>query len=86
MEPERITFPTEYPIKVIARASDDLRQRLDAIFTLHLGPFAEHLVSARPSAQNSFVALTYVMLVQAESQLAPLHADLQRSEGVIMVL
>jgi putative lipoic acid-binding regulatory protein len=30
MEPERITFPAEYPIKVIARAGAGLRERLEA--------------------------------------------------------
>ena len=28
MEPEKIIFPCDYPIKVVARASDDLRERI----------------------------------------------------------
>jgi uncharacterized protein len=86
MEPERITFPADYPIKVIARASDDLRERLDEIFKRHFGAFGDHRVSVRDSAQSSFVALTYLMNVAAESQLQPLHAELQGTDGVIMVL
>ena len=86
MEPERITFPAEYPIKVIARANEGLRQRLDEIFTRHFGEISQQQVAERPSAQNSFVAFTYLIVVQAESQLGPLHAELQRVDGVIMVL
>ena len=86
MEPERITFPAEYPIKVIARAGEGLRERLDEIFVRYFGDFEEERVKVRPSGQNSFVAYTYHVTVQAESPLAPLHADLRALEGVLMVL
>jgi putative lipoic acid-binding regulatory protein len=86
MEPERITFPTEYPIKVIAHSKEDLRTRLDEIFARHFGEFEAHRVSERPSAQAAFVAFTYVMVVEAEAQLPALHAELREVEGVIMVL
>ena len=86
MEPERITFPVEYPIKVIARADDGLRQRLDEVFARHYGEFEAHLVSERASAQSSFVAYTYLMTVQAASQLDPLHVELRGIDGVIMVI
>jgi uncharacterized protein len=86
MEPERITFPTEYPIKVIARAEEGLRERLDEIFVRYFGDFEEERVKVRPSGQKSFVAYTYHVTVQAESQLGPLHTDLRALDGVIMVL
>jgi uncharacterized protein len=86
MEPERITFPTEYPIKVVARAADDLRRRLDAVFVRHFGEFPPHLVSERPSKESHFVALTYAMVVTAESQLVSLHEDLKQVAGVMMVI
>ena len=86
MEPERITFPAEYPIKVIARASEGLRQKLDEVFGRHIGELSAHQVAERPSAQASFIAFTYMVVVQAESQLGPLHVELQAVDGVIMVL
>jgi putative lipoic acid-binding regulatory protein len=86
MEPERIVFPTDYPIKVVARAATDLRLRMDAIFTRHFGDFAAERVSERASAASNFVALTYLMWVTAEEQLGPLHADLRAEEGVMLVL
>jgi putative lipoic acid-binding regulatory protein len=86
MEPERIVFPAEYPIKVVARASDNLRARVDAIFSRHFGAFEAHRVSERASAQSNFVALTYLMWVQAETQLGALHGDLKAEEGVMLVL
>ena len=86
MEPERITFPAEYPIKVIARADAGLRGRLDAVFARHFGDFHVDRVTMRPSANNSFVAYTYLMSVQDASQLGPLHVELQAVDGVIMVI
>ncbi len=86
MEPERITFPTEYPIKVVARASPELRGQLDAIFARHFGEFEANRVTERASGQSNFVALTYAMLVQKEEQLKALNAELQALEGVLIVL
>jgi putative lipoic acid-binding regulatory protein len=86
MDAEKIIFPTDYPIKVVARASADLRPRIDAIFVRHFGDFSLDRVTVRDSAQSNFVALTYLMLVQSSAQLGPLHNELQDSEGVVMVL
>ena len=47
MEPENISFPTDYPIKVVARSELKLRAEIDAIFERHFGdPAARH---ARPN-------------------------------------
>jgi uncharacterized protein len=86
MEPERIQFPTDYPIKVVARASPDLRTRVDAVFSRHFGGFDANRVTERTSAQSNFVALTYLMRVEAEQQLGALHADLRAEDGVMLVL
>ena len=86
MEPERIRFPVEYPVKVVARATPDLRARLDAAFELHFGAMPPDKVSQRASANSNFVALTYVPVVQSEAQLRALHADLKHMEDVVMVL
>ncbi|MFO1503813.1 MAG: DUF493 domain-containing protein [Steroidobacteraceae bacterium] len=86
MEPERIVFPTEYPIKVVARASEGLRERMDAVFSRHFGEFAPEKVTERTSAASNFVALTYLMWVTAEDQLQPLHQELRAADGVMLVL
>jgi putative lipoic acid-binding regulatory protein len=86
MEPERISFPSEYPIKVVARAAPELRTQVDAVFLRHLGPRAAEKVTERASANSNYVALTYVPVVQNEAQLPTLHADLQQVDGVVMVL
>jgi putative lipoic acid-binding regulatory protein len=86
MEPERISFPVEYPIKVVARAAPELRAQVDAAFQHHFGAMPADKVTERASANSNFVALTYVPVVQSEAQLQALHADLKLVEGVVMVL
>jgi putative lipoic acid-binding regulatory protein len=86
MEPERISFPVEYPVKVVARVAPDLRAQVDAAFLRHFGAMSAEQVSERASANSNFVALTYVPVVHSEAQLQALHADLKLVTGVIMVL
>ncbi|HWL63751.1 MAG TPA: DUF493 domain-containing protein [Steroidobacteraceae bacterium] len=86
MEPERIEFPADYPIKVVARIQPALRDRVDAIFARHFGPLAREGVGERLSSQGHFVSLTYLPRVETEEQLRALHGDLKALEGVMMVL
>lgn len=86
MEPERIEFPTDYPIKVVVRAEAALRVRVDAVFERHFGPQAPASIGERQSAQGNFVSLTYTPRVQQEQQLRELHVELSAIDGVMMVL
>jgi uncharacterized protein len=86
MEPEKIVFPCDYPIKVVARADASLRERLDAVFEKHFGPFGADRVSGRESAQKNFSSYTYLMHVREVGQLSAVHADLQATDGVVLVI
>lgn len=86
MEPEKISFPTDYPIKVVARSELKLRAEIDVIFERHLGPLPPGNPTERPSGQGNFMALTYVMQVERPEQLTALNADLQALPGVLFVL
>jgi putative lipoic acid-binding regulatory protein len=70
----------------VARAAPDLRARLDAVFVRHFGAFEANRVTERASGQSHFLALTYAMVVQGEDQLKALNAELQSTEGVVLVL
>ncbi len=86
MEPEKITFPADYPIKVVARAELKLRAEIDAIFERHFGALPPGAPTERPSAQGNFMALTYLMRVAKRAQLPVLNAELQALPGVLFVL
>ena len=86
MEPERIEFPADYPIKVVARTQPPLREHIDAIFARHFGPQAPHTVGERLSSGGHFVSFTYQPRVQDAGQLRALHGELTAIDGVMMVL
>jgi putative lipoic acid-binding regulatory protein len=86
MEPEKISFPTDYPVKVVARSELKLRAEIDAVFERHFGTLPPGNPVERPSAQGNFMALTYVMRVESAAQLPTLNADLQALPGVMFVL
>ena len=86
MEPEKISFPCDYPIKVVTRARAGQREQLDAIFAGHFGRFDSERVSVRESTQSNFVSYTYLMVAQGADQLSALHIELRETEGVVMVL
>ena len=82
----QISFPCRYPIKVMARASGELRATLDAIFELHTGSLAGVAVSERPSAQGNFTGYTYHIEAQSAEQVAILFEALKAHPAVLMVL
>ncbi len=86
MQPERIEFPSEYPIKVVARDDAALRLAIEAVFARHFGPQAPGGPGERRSAQGRFTSLTFRPVVQGEAQLRELHAELVALDGVMLVL
>ncbi len=86
MEPEKISFPTDYPIKVVARSELKLRAEIDAVFERHFGTLPPGAPTERGSGQGNFMALTYVIRVERAEQLPGLNADLQALPGVLFVL
>lgn len=85
-ESPRLTFPCDYPIKVMVRAEQGVRMHIDAILERHAGPLDLSAVTERPSARQRFLALTYVIRATGEPQIAELFADLKRCPQVLMVL
>ena len=85
-EPPRLTFPCDYPIKVMARAHPALRAHVDAIVERHAGPIDLTTVVERPSAQHHFVGLTYVIRARSEAQITELFQALKQVSEVLLVL
>jgi putative lipoic acid-binding regulatory protein len=84
--PEQLSFPCDYPIKVMVRAEEGVRIQVDAIFQRHTTPFDPSGVVERPSAQKNFIGLTYVIRATSAEQIAQLFADLKLCPQVVLVL
>jgi len=84
--PERVSFPCDYPVKVMVRADPGVRSRVDAIVELHAGPVDLSAVTERSSAQNRFIGITYVIRATSEAQIAALFEALKVCPQVLLVL
>jgi len=84
--PERLSFPCDYPIKVMVRAGDGVRSQVDAIVERHAAPLDRSTVVERPSAQKNFIGITYVIRAGSPEQIAQLFAALKLCPHVLLVL
>jgi putative lipoic acid-binding regulatory protein len=84
--PERVTFPCDYPIKVMVRVEDGVRSHVDAIVERHAGPLDLAAVTERPSAQGNFLGITYLIRATGQEQIAQLFAALKTCPQVMLVL
>jgi uncharacterized protein len=81
-----LTFPTDYPIKVVGKSIAELRPRIDAIMLRH-APDLDHLrTQERPSGKGNFVSITYVIVARSREQVIALATELAAADGVVMVI
>jgi uncharacterized protein len=84
--PERLSFPCDYPIKVMVRVEDGVRSHVDAIVERHAGPIDLAAVTERPSTQGNFLGITYQIRAESPEQIAQLFAALKECPQVMLVL
>jgi putative lipoic acid-binding regulatory protein len=83
---ELLTFPTDYPIKVVGRSDPALRARIDAVVLRHVPDITAERVSERASGAGNFVSITYLIIARSREQIIALVEELASSEGVVMVI
>jgi uncharacterized protein len=81
-----LSFPSEFPIKVMGRHDSDLRALTQAIIERHSGPLADEKVRTRTSADGNFLALTYLVLANSREQLDAIYRELTACKSVLMAL
>lgn len=81
-----LTFPTDYPIKVIGRPSDEFRARVHAIVLRHVPLLDAERVSERLSGNGNFLSISYTLLAESREQIEALTADLKTCDGVMMLI
>ena len=85
-EPAGLTFPTDYPVKILGRPGDEFRERVHAIVLRHVPDLQPGRVSERPSAHGNFVSLSYLLRAESRAQIEALVRELQACQGVVMLL
>jgi uncharacterized protein len=81
-----LQFPTDYPIKVVGRPSDEFRAHVHAIMIRHAPNLDTDQVSERLSENGNFLSISYTIRAESREQVVALATDLKALEGVLMVL
>jgi len=81
-----LKFPTDYPLKVVGRADETLRQRADDIIKKHAPDFDLSKATERRSANGNFLSITYTIHAQSREQVTALAAELSSCEAVLLVI
>jgi putative lipoic acid-binding regulatory protein len=85
-EPPKIEFPCDYPIKVLARTTDDLHEAIFEVFEQHAPGFDREIVTARGSSKGTFTSITITITATGPDQLEALHQSLLATGRVQMVI
>jgi putative lipoic acid-binding regulatory protein len=83
--PPRLEYPTDYPIKVVGRATAALRAEIDAIMVKHAADFDASGTHERLSANGRFLALSYRIRAVSAEQVEALAAELRAAQSVLLV-
>ena len=81
-----LQFPTDYPVKVVGRASDTLRPQIDAIILKHAPDLDASRTSERLSANGNFLSISYTIHAVSAEQVKALASELSACESVLIVL
>ena len=81
-----LQFPTDYPIKVVGRPSDEFRARVHAVMLRYAPTLDPDQVTERLSENGNFLSISYMIRAESREQIVALVTDLKAAEGVLMII
>ena len=81
-----ITYPTDFPIKVMGRKEGRFAHGVLAIVRKHAPDFDAATMELRPSRQGTYLSVTCTIRATSREQLDALYKDLCDHPSVVMVL
>jgi uncharacterized protein len=81
-----LQFPTDYPIKIVGRPSDEFRARVHAVMLRHAPKLDTDLVTERLSENGNFLSISYMLVAESSEQVVALVNDLKATEGVLTII
>ena len=85
-QPSLLQYPTEYPIKVLGRPSDEFRARVHAVMLKHAPTLDPDRVSERLSENGNYLSISYTIMAESNEQVVALVNDLKATEGVLSLV
>ena len=81
-----LTFPCDFPIKVMGRREDGFAQSILEIVQRHAEDFSPGTLEMRPSRNGRYLSLTATINARSKAQLDALYLELTKHPLVMMVL
>lgn len=82
----KITFPCEYPVRIVGDAVENFREKVIAVITKHAPDFDEASIKMRDSKNGNYQSLSLIITATGKPQLQALFDDLKATGIVRMVL
>jgi len=86
VDPPKIEFPCDYPVKVLGRCVDHFELTILEVFERHAPGFDQQLIRMKNSRKGTFMSITVTITATGEPQLEALHQDLLATGLVQMVI
>ena len=81
-----LTFPCEFPMKIMGRREDGFAQLVSEIVLRHAPDFDPATIEMRSSKQGRYLSLTVTIQAQSREQLDALYSELSSHPMILMVL
>lgn len=81
-----LTFPTEFPVKVLGKMQHDFAQTMLAVVMRHAPDFDATTMQMRPSREGHYLSLTFTINAVSREQLDDLYRELSAHPMVSMAL
>lgn len=83
---ELLTFPCEFPFKVMGIVADDFEKFVMEIMHRHCSDLTEGAFTTRTSSGGKYMSITIMITATSRAQLDALYMELSQHERVVMVL
>ena len=84
--PSPLTFPTEFPIKIMGRREEGFAQAMADLVRRHAPDFDPSTMAMRPSRTGKYLSLTVTIRAVSREQLDALYREISAHPLVAMAL
>ena len=85
-EESLLTFPCEFPIKIMGRVSESFEAEVVEIVRKHAADLSDAAISCRPSGKGNYIAITVRVNATSKEQLDNIYLELNAHKSVVMTL
>ena len=86
MPTKLITFPCEFPIKIIVNNDDTFEGNVIRIINIHVPDLGEGAISSKLSRDGKYISITAVIQARSQEQLDDLYRALTGDPQILMVI